>query len=79
MKRQSTRTVLFLLLICLSIASYAYINLVERPVYTDNREESIEQTDEYNETNDSENAVNLPDVRMLRTAIEAGKRILPAS
>lgn len=75
MKSRSTRTVLFLFLICLSLASYVYVNL-------DGRSQppaAPEQAEEMDQALEDENAVNLPDIRMLRTVIETGKRILPAS
>ena len=76
MRSQSTRTVVFLFLICLSIASYAYLNSVDHPVAAEQPEAQIDELDQEKE---GQNAVHLPDVRALRTVIEAGKRILPAS
>lgn len=76
MTSQRTRTVVFLFLICLSIASYAYLNSVDHPTATQQSEARI---DEFEEEIEVESAVHLPDVRALRTVIEAGKRILPAS
>jgi hypothetical protein len=76
MTSQRTRTVVFLFLICLSIASYAYLNSVDHPVAP---QQSETQIDELDQEKEGQNAVHLPDVRALRTVIEAGKRILPAS
>ena len=77
MTSQRTRTVVFLFLICLSIASYAYLNSVEHPLAAQQPETL--QMEELDQEKEGQNAVHLPDVRALRTVIEAGKRILPAS
>ncbi len=79
MKRQNTRTVVFVFLVCLSIFSYAYVNLADRQVSSVVSEDTTEEVDEFAEESEVKTAVNLPDVRMLRTVIEAGKRILPTS
>ena len=79
MKRQNTRTVVFVFLVCLSIFSYAYVNLADRQPSPVSSEDATEKVDELTKESEVKTAVNLPDVRMLRTVIEAGKRILPTS
>lgn len=74
MKSRNTRTVFFFFLICLSLASFIYLNVAASAKNSD----TVEQM-EASEASEEEGAINLPDVRMLRTVIESGKRILPTS
>ena len=79
MTKRSTRTVLFSLLICLSIASYAYVNLQAQPILATTQDEQMEEVKDVNEEVQETNSLNLPDVQMVRKVIDAGRRFLPAS
>jgi hypothetical protein len=76
MKKSSTRTVLFTLLVATSIFSYVYLNTVPAGAPAPGVEVGIEEIDGIEgERSD----IILPDVQLFKKAIEAGKRFLPAS
>ncbi|MCO6476511.1 MAG: hypothetical protein J5I94_07810 [Phaeodactylibacter sp.] len=76
MKKSSTRTVLFSLLIAASLGSYIYLHsLSGQPVY-----EQAATEEEYNEDIESSDAeIILPDIQLIKKAVETGRRLIPAS
>ncbi|MCP3927630.1 MAG: hypothetical protein GY705_00835 [Bacteroidetes bacterium] len=81
MKKMSTRFFIVLFIIIASICSYIYLNTVS----VDKLESSVGKQPmlvEEKDNSDSEeqkNQICLPDVRMVKKVVEAGKRFLPAS
>jgi len=74
MKKQTTRTLLFVLLIAASIASYAFLNVA----YNSSGGASSEAASQPQIEQEDAKLV-LPDVRLIKKLIENGKRFLPAS
>ncbi len=74
MKKSSTRTVLFCLLIAASLGSYIYLNSlsVQSVPY---EQAAIEEEDM--ESGDAE--IILPDIQLLKKVVETGRRLIPAS
>lgn len=73
MKKSSTRTVLFCLLIAASIGSYTYLSILSaqpRAVEAEEYEEGV---------GPNEAEIILPDVHLVKKVVETGKRLLPAS
>ena len=77
MKKSSTRTVLFCLLIAASIGSYIYLNSLSSPMVSFDQAAGVEEYEEDIESNDAE--IILPDVHLIKKVIETGKRLIPAS
>ncbi|MCB0559250.1 MAG: hypothetical protein H6573_18025 [Lewinellaceae bacterium] len=77
MKKSSTRTVLFSLLISASIGSYIYLNSLSSPMVSFDQAAGVEEYEEDIESNDAE--IILPDVHLIKKVIETGKRLIPAS
>ncbi|MCB9265695.1 MAG: hypothetical protein H6558_11755 [Lewinellaceae bacterium] len=74
MKKSSTRTVLFCLLLAASIGSYIFLNSVSS---TATSYEQAADQEEYEEASDAK--VILPDIHLVKKVIETGKRLIPAS
>lgn len=79
MKKRNARSVFFAILICLSAASYTYVNVGSKQSASVTPADSSLQTDEVDPEIKETKNINLPDLQMLRKAVEAGKRFLPAS
>ena len=77
MKKSSTRTVLFCLLIAASIGSYIYLNSLSSPMVSFEQTTDLEEFEEDIESNDAE--IILPDIHLVKKIIETGKRLIPAS
>ena len=77
MKKSSTRTVLFCLLIAASIGSYIYLNSLSSPMASFEQTTDLEEFEEDIESNDAE--IILPDIHLIKKVVETGKRLLPAS
>ena len=77
MKKSSTRTVLFCLLIAASIGSYIYLNSLSSPMVSFEQTTDLEEFEEDIESNDAE--IILPDIHLVKKVIETGKRLIPAS
>ena len=77
MKKSSTRTVLFSLLISASIGSYIYLNSLSSPMVSFEQTTDLEEFEEDIESNDAE--IILPDIHLVKKVIETGKRLIPAS
>lgn len=74
MKKLNTRSTLFLLLIVASLVSYIYLNTITIDHKADNSPDEIEL-----EEADAQQHIILPDVQLLKKAVDAGRRLLPAS
>ena len=77
MKKSSTRTVLFCLLIAASIGSYIYLNSLSSPMVSFEQTTDLEEFEEDIESNDAE--IILPDIHLVKKINETGKRLIPAS
>ena len=77
MKKSSTRTVLFCLLIAASFGSYIYLNSLSSPVLPFEQAAEVEEYDEGLESNDAD--IVLPDIHLIKKVVETGKRLIPAS
>ena len=75
MKTSSTRTVLLGIAITASLCAYLFLSNVNIPLNYESAD-IIEYSEEQEE---SENKAVLPDVRLLKKVIEAGKQLIPAS
>ncbi len=81
MKKLSTRFFLILFIIIASFCSYIYLNTVS----VDKLESSVGKQPMLVEEKDNsgpdekKNQISLPDVRLVKKVVEAGKRFLPAS
>jgi hypothetical protein len=77
MKKVSTRTVLFVLLIAASLSSYIFLS-TRADTHTASEAELIKEAT-VNEGTEAQEEIVLPDVRLLKKAIETGKRLVPTS
>lgn len=78
MEKSNTRSVAVVLLIFASIASYVYLNTLganQEQQFLLQQEVEMEEEVEHPEQKD----VILPDVQLLKKALETGKRILPSA
>ena len=77
MKKSSTRTVLFCLLIAASFGSYVYLTSLSSQALSFEQAAELEEYDEGLESNDAD--IILPDIHLLKKVVETGKRLIPAS
>ena len=81
MRKFSTRSVLFALLVVTSICSYIYLNTVN--VDSGNTAPSgtteIENSKELDEMENQKGELVLPDIQVIKKILETGKRLIPAS
>ncbi len=75
MKKSSTRTVLFCLLVAASMSSYIFLSSVSSP----NAASSHQAKEENYEEKSGDAHIILPDVQLIKKVVEAGKRLIPAS
>lgn len=78
MKKENTRTILIALLIAASLGSYIFLNTRSSNVETTPSTE-LAKENAVEEEVDGQQEIILPDVRLLKKAIETGKKLLPAS
>ncbi|MEN0006135.1 MAG: hypothetical protein AAF798_18435 [Bacteroidota bacterium] len=78
MKKLSTRTVLIILLVVASLSSYVFLS-TRATSYTATPNTELTEEQAIQEEVDSEQEIILPDVQLLKKAIEAGKRLVPTS
>ena len=76
MKKSGTRTVLFCLLIAASLSSYIYLSVLSAHPGA-NAPAEIEKYAEDIEAEDAK--IILPDIHLIKKAVETGKRLIPAS
>lgn len=79
MKKSSTRFLLLVLLMVVSVSSYAYLNLVqvknECTAATTPCSKKIEQSAEKEQV-DEEKEIYMPDVEIIKKVLENGRRFL---
>ena len=80
MKKLNSRSILFILLVAASIVSCIYLNTVsiERLESTANME-AVEEDKDIEGLDAQQKEIFLPDVRILKKAIDTGRRLIPAS
>ena len=80
MKKLNSRSILFILLVAASIVSYIYLNTVSVENLQSTAEiEAVEADKELEGLDAQQKEIFLPDVRILKKAIDTGRRLIPAS
>lgn len=75
MKKSTTRSLLFIVLLAASISAYAFLNVASyNLISSTTAEQQEEQLHESEEVK-----LVLPDVRLIKKVVEHGQRLLPAS
>ena len=74
MKKSTTRSLLFVLLLAVSIGAYAFLNVASYNLGSPSAQQEEQQLREQEEA-----TIILPDVRLIKKVVEHGKRLLPAS
>jgi hypothetical protein len=74
MKKSTTRSLLFVLLLAVSIGAYAFLNVASYNLGSQTEAQQEQQLHEQEEA-----TLVLPDVRLIKKVVEHGKRLLPAS
>lgn len=74
MKKSTTRSILFVLLLAVSVGAYAFLNVASYNLGSQSAQQQKEQLHEQEEA-----ILILPDVRLIKKVVEHGKRLLPAS
>ena len=77
MRKLSTRSILLICLIIVSLSSYIYLNTVSVEANSPTSEELLPQSEEEVDTEKRE--LLLPDVEFIKKALETGKRFIPAT
>ena len=75
MKKNNLRNLALVALILFSLASFIYLNTTIDVPEVPSPEQSVQVEEEDKENND----MMLPDVRAIKTILEKGRRMLPAS
>jgi hypothetical protein len=75
MKKSTTRSLLFIVLLAASIGAYAFLNVAS---YNLTGSTTAEQQEEQLHESEEVKLV-LPDVRLIKKVVEHGQRLLPAS
>jgi len=74
MKKSTTRSLLFVLLLAVSISAYTFLNVASYNLGSQSVQQQEQQLHEQEEA-----TLVLPDVRLIKKVVEHGKRLLPAS
>lgn len=77
MRKLSTRSILLICLIIVSLSSYIYLNTVSIETNLPTSEELPQGAEAAPETEERE--LLLPDVQFIKKALETGKRFIPAT
>lgn len=75
MKNSKLRSILFSLVLFASIGSYLYINSIK----VSNRTVKCEKHLLLDESEENDNAAELPDVKLFKKLVEKGKELMPAT
>lgn len=80
MKKQSTRTVLVVLVVLASLVSYIYLNTVELTAAEETPTEyQLMEEEEETQAARTQTTLRLPDVALIKKVIETGKSLMPGS